>query len=117
MNLMIVIPDGLKVLESKMSPIMKCFGQDNCLLLFIPRLEGLKQSKWGFLLQILELKIRVNMVTYNVQGSIFLLFSQRCGSSLKGVVRVLDGMHYPTGRKSDLDVHGPCRVVVAIKLE
>ena len=66
MNLMIVLPDRLEVLEAKMGPIMKCFRQDNCLLLFIPRFEGLKQSKWGFLLQVLGLEIWMNMMPYDV---------------------------------------------------
>jgi hypothetical protein len=45
---------------------MECFWQDNCLLLFIPRFEGLKQGTRGFLLQVLRLEIWVNMVPYNV---------------------------------------------------
>lgn len=66
MNLVIVCPDGFEILESDMRPIMECFRQDNCLLLFIPRLEGLKQSKWGFLLQIFRFEIWVDMVPYDV---------------------------------------------------
>ena len=76
MNLMIVLPDRLKVLESEVCPIMECFRHDNCLLLFIPRLEGLKPVAWGFLLQVLGLEIWVNMVPYDIQSSIFLLICQ-----------------------------------------
>ena len=66
MNLVIVLSDGLEVLKTEVSLIMECFWQDNCLLLFIPRFEGLKQGTRGFLLQVLRLEIWVNMVSYNV---------------------------------------------------
>ena len=71
MNLMIVLPDRLEVQESEKCPIMECFWHDNCLVLFIPRFEGLKLSAWGFLLQVLNLKICMNMVPYDVQSTIF----------------------------------------------
>ena len=47
---MIVLTDGLEILKTEMSPIMECFWQDYCLLLFIPRFEGQKQSTRRFLL-------------------------------------------------------------------
>jgi hypothetical protein len=71
MNLMIVLPDRLEVQESKMCPIMECIRHDNCLLLFIPRFEGLKQNTRGFFLQVLRFEIRMNMVPYDVQSNIF----------------------------------------------
>lgn len=92
MNLMIVLSDGLEVLNAEMGPIMECFKQDNCLLLYIPRFEGLEQMKWGFLLQILRLHIYVDMVPYNVQGNIFLLISKWYNSSRNGILRG-SGLH------------------------
>jgi hypothetical protein len=62
MNSMIVLTDGLEILKTEMSPIMECFWQDYCLLLFIPRFEGQKQSTRRFLLSILRLEIWMNMV-------------------------------------------------------
>jgi hypothetical protein len=93
MNIIVVIPNGPEVLESEMCPIMEGFRHDNCLLLFIPRLEGLKQSKWGFLLQILSLVILVDMVPYDVQGNVFLLIPQRPDSSWEGILWGLDCTH------------------------
>ena len=81
MNLVIVLPDILEVQESEKCPIMECFWHDNCLVLFIPRFEGLKLSAWGFLLQVLNLKIWMNMVPYDVQSTIFFHLSATSHSS------------------------------------
>lgn len=45
--------------------------------------------------------------------------SSLSGTTLAGTgsFGVLDCMHYPMGRKSDLDVHCPSRVIVAIEFE
>ena len=85
-------------------------------MLFIPRFEGLKLCAWGFLLQVLNLKIWMNMVPYDVQST---FFSSVSGVSLQPGVDPpgLGLTHESTGRKGDLDVHGPYRIAVAFESE